>query len=392
MAGTERPILSFQNEIEELGYKLERFHGVFYEIWSVSSFYESKKIPTAAVGWNKKTQQTLFLVNPDFWNKLDEYTKLFIISHEMLHLVLRHPKRTIEQKLDRMKANIAQDICVNETLVRDFGFYREKLCNNLDKEMVWYDTVKFDVDPIDKDREFEYYYNHLVFENQKSIDSHEFWEDLPEGELEKVLEKMSPEDLEDLKEKIKKAGTDHLDKIINVQKTIKFNNRWKTLFKHWSMYVEDDQDNWRRPNRRINSKDIIIPSDYEEETKLEKGQVWLFLDVSGSCVHLAQEFYNVANSIPTKHFEVKMFCFDTEVTGVSKDRLRGGGGTSFACIENFIRGHKQYPAAVFVITDGQGDQVHPKHPKRWYWFLSEECLDYIPPKSNKFKLQDLSKI
>jgi hypothetical protein len=108
---------------------------------------------------------------------------------------------------------------------------------------------------------------------------------------------------------------------------------------------------------------------------------------------LKDRFFTAASSLPEDRFNVRLFCFDTkaEETTLESRRVYGGGGTSFACIEEKIRAEtegKKYPSAVFVITDGMGSKVNPIHPERWYWFLSEDNKKYIPIKSNVYNLDD----
>jgi predicted metal-dependent peptidase len=393
-------------DIEEIGYKLERFHGVFYQLWSVSTFTETEKIPTCAVSWDKKNKNINYLVNPKFWATRDEYNKMFIVCHEMLHLILRHPMRRTKD-MNPMAANIAQDICINEMLVQNFGFDRSKIQD--EKALAWLDTVpmtkKSNETHIAPEREFEYYYNRMDSQNnkQQTVDDHSQWdsfegiEDIKEA-IKEALEQMEPEELEDLKSRIadQKAGTESLDEVIKVIKKIRHKQRWRKLFKHWNQRIEEEAEDWTRLNRRLNTlrgSSFILPAPHEREEKKEKGDVWLFLDTSGSCASLAQDFYDAANTIPTAHFNVRLFCFDTKIYEVKNNKLMGFGGTSFSCIESYLRQQRTYPAAVFVITDGYGDTVHPKHPDRWYWFLSDNgALDYIPKESRKFHINTLEPI
>ena len=42
-----------------------------------------------------------------------------------------------------------------------------------------------------------------------------------------------------------------------------------------------------------------------------------------------------------------------------------------------------YPDAVWILTDGWGDEVFPEKPKRWHWFLtSGGYRGYIHKDSN----------
>ena len=81
-----------------------------------------------------------------------------------------------------------------------------------------------------------------------------------------------------------------------------------------------------------------------------------------------------------------MFCFDTKVyeTTLESGKLYGFGGTYFSILEDAIQAAMRkdkvpYPKAVFVITDGYGNDVKPQIPQRWHWFLSTDATSCIHP-------------
>ncbi|NJO65990.1 MAG: hypothetical protein HC836_50360 [Richelia sp. RM2_1_2] len=129
----------------------------------------------------------------------------------------------------------------------------------------------------------------------------------------------------------------------------------------------------------------MIPNENTSVNSLdtEKIDVWLFMDVSGSCVDLKDRFWKAYRSIPTAFFNIVPHVFDDGVRRISKnEEIRVGGGTSFDKIEEYIRsevkGRSKYPHIVFVITDGQGTPVVPLIPSRWVWFMPKDnfCTTY----------------
>lgn len=163
----------------------------------------------------------------------------------------------------------------------------------------------------------------------------------------------------------------------------------------------DETERWERVNPRysqIISNEIHLPTnckvleEYKEKNKID---VFFFLDTSGSCINLKDRFFKAAKSLDPKKFNIRLFCFDTMVqeTTLESGRVWGGGGTSFSIIERHIQSvitseKKKYPKAVFLVTDGMGDNVIPEKPERWYWFLSYNYKQYIPAKSKTFMLSD----
>jgi hypothetical protein len=133
----------------------------------------------------------------------------------------------------------------------------------------------------------------------------------------------------------------------------------------------------------------------EKEEEQKKITVFFFMDTSGSCWGLKDRFFRAARSLPPEKFDIRLFCFDTQVqeTDIESGRIYGGGGTAFDIIESKIqttcRNEKiKYPKAVWIMTDGMGSRVNPEKPDRWYWFLSHDYRYYIPKESSIHMLKD----
>lgn len=193
---------------------------------------------------------------------------------------------------------------------------------------------------------------------------------------------------------------------------VKRKQKWETVIKKWVQKrlrtTDDDQEQWSRLNRRLVflPKNMFLPSNMEIEEEIKdknKINVRFYLDTSGSCWHLKDRFFAAAMSIPTDRFNVELFCFDTTVvpTDIVAKKMYGGGGTSFSIIEQDIQrsmqgkdGTGKYPDAVFLMTDGYGNNVKPQMPERWYWFIDggmtkqQLCPTYCPEECAVFKLSD----
>jgi hypothetical protein len=188
---------------------------------------------------------------------------------------------------------------------------------------------------------------------------------------------------------------------------VKKKKKWETVIKKWVNTVlkqnDKDHEQWARVNRRFvgiasSMSNMFLPSEMEiEEMEEEKKKIKVvfFQDTSGSCSHLAERFFKAAKSLDPKKFDVELYCFDTRCykTSLESGRLYGFGGTSFSILEQEVvelcKGDmSKYPKAVFVITDGYGDPVHPRKPKNWYWFLSCDYRHCIPDTCNVFKLSE----
>jgi len=404
---------------ELIGDNLEDYHSLFYRFWYHGIPSETKDIPTAAIQFNKKGKYVNFLFNPEFWDKSTDYERQFVVSHEMLHLILNHGTRMIG--LNRDVCNIAMDVVVNEMLIDYFGFERDKI--SFSNTLCFLDTVfgknGYELDNVLQGQNFEYYYN-LIFENATFIDVSKYFfpddssffegSNTSRGEIEKAFGKLDEDATDEMKELEDQdgnpnapagAGMGWWSSYGEIEVILKMS--WETLFKKffWEN-TEVDHEQWARADRRFHElpDDLILPSDYETiDVDKDKIAIWLFLDVSGSCSHLRDRFLKAYKSIPQNKFEIELFSFDTMVHPVDKknQKIYGGGGTSFSTIESYIKDkirndRLKYPKIVMLFTDGCGNEVNPLYPERWYWFLSEGMSSYIryyiPKNSNHYNLTE----
>jgi len=415
---------------------LELHHAVFSKIWNVGKPRFTDKIPTACVTFDKEGNHLDFQFNPEFWDSLTPYERNFVICHECLHIMLSHGVRLKE--LNKDLGNIAADVVINEMLVNGFGFDKSKL-DWVGKNGCWMDTVFKDAKvPVEKDRSMEYYYGLLKkdfaeqikealekggggfgtlddHEGMKSIDSTDLGDVLGD-----ILDGMNESEKESLDKSFKEGNPNETDEsskmagsmpgsleiTVKVGK-IKKKKKWETVIKKWAnTYLKQndkDHEQWARVNRRFvgiasSMSNMFLPSEMEiEEREEEKRRIKVvfFQDTSGSCSHLAERFFKAAKSLDPKRFEIELYCFDTRCykTSLESGKLYGFGGTSFSILEDEVmkickRDMSKYPKAVFVITDGYGDQINPKKPKNWYWFLSCDYRHCIPKECNIFNLSE----
>lgn len=317
-------------------------------------------------------------------------------------------------------ANIAMDIVVNHMLLTRFGFKKSDLSMIDDMclvENIWED------EEVSTDENFEHYYNKLIFDQQKqsgytTLDDHSSLENISSLDNEEFIEavgrQMTVEDRDGLSDLIQKhmEGADDQENNRGISsgsvwsqvsvEPVQKKKKWETVIKEWSKKydkkTDHDVEQWARVNRRFAglNTDFFLPTEMEEEKEQEgKIEVWFFQDTSGSCYRFRDRFFTAAKSLPTKRFDIKMFCFDTSVyeTSLQSGRLYGFGGTSFSILEEYVQNYvlkhqTEYPKAVFVITDGYGDYIEPKIPQNWYFFLSPYYTRCIPQECNTYDLRN----
>jgi len=218
---------------------------------------------------------------------------------------------------------------------------------------------------------------------------------------EKIKEQFDSSECKDPRAGTMPAGLEHLVG----KKRIGTKRKWETVIKKWmnfalkKHYQYDCQ--WLLTDRRhvCLPNDLMIPTERETQKSGKKKdciEVWFFQDTSGSCWHLKDRLFQAAETLPKDKFNMHFFCFDAKVfeTDITSRRIYGGGGTSFIVLEDYIqktikKDKLEYPHAVFILTDGWGDNVKPQKPENWYWFLTEHSSkSNIPEKSKVFNLKD----
>ena len=412
----------------EISRHIQKHHNIFYKFWEIGKPNFVSDTSTAYVSFTNEGELMEYCFNFDYWESLDNYQRSFVICHEILHLLLEHGLRGMDAfKSNSKLANIAMDIVDNHLLVNSYGFDRKKIKD--DKKLCWVDTI-FPESNVSEKESFETYFNLLKNNNdknsslsQQSPDDHskmqgEKAKDISENFFNKIndmMDSLSDDEKKQIKDIIDSIPDSYKEnspagsvagnlKIQISANNVKPKKKWETVIKKWANYhittSSKEQEQWARINRRfitLNS-DFFIPTEMEIEAKSEdkkKIDVWFFQDTSGSCISFADRFFKAAKSLPKDKFNVRMFCFDTQVyeTSLESGMLYGFGGTRFDIIESRIQGlmkseKANYPKAIFVITDGLGNQVKPLYPQNWYWFLSTNFTSCIPKESNIFKLSD----
>ena len=416
--------LSYQ-EYNEIHESLVGYHAVFYKFWGLVRPSYSDEVPTACVSFDPDAKCIDFLINKTFWDTLSPMQKEFIICHECMHVISSHFHRAGSKMSS--EANQAMDVCVNESLVKYFGFDRSKF--DPSNDYCWLDTVFEEKDEALPWHSFEYYYNLLIKKSEEApqdgsgdgtdpaksnqggggelINDHSGLGKLPEDASQEILDELSEEEAEVLEnvsrdsskgeqESGQLAGTGAGGLEQNIAKrSARRKKKWETLIKKFEKKMcrdESHEDNWALTPRRMHnlSSTLFLPSEIEQELRRTESiriQTWFFMDTSGSCWDLAPRFHKAAASLDPDKFDVKYFAFDTLVYEVDlkKKKLKGGGGTSFRILTNFIYNQKKAKPHVWILTDGYGNNMNipDNQRKKWNWFLTDNSTEQFVPKGCK---------
>ena len=421
-------------EMIEYAMMLEQYHSVFYRLLAMSRIHFDEKIPTAAVAFDVEDGKPIVLsFNPKFWDKLSVKERCWILAHEMWHIINGHGARIVKVG-NKELMNQCMDVVVHYALENSLGLDREEFFPDW-RNYCFFETMFKDRDDVEEGESSEYYYNILYNScecggtgcekcqgDQGKLISWgvgEMTDEVKKQIYEALADSMSQEEIKDLIEFLEgnpdettlTKGDGSLGAWLTVKvPKVKPKPRWETIIKKWvhKALKEDFTfiESWADMNRRMSqvldeNKDAFLPVEVEKhlETKSKsRNRIVLFMDASGSCYNYKDRFFAAARSIPKKKFDITLCSFDTKVfeLNINDPKMRGGGGTSFWIMEEWINKvyipkHGHYPDAVFLITDGVGDPIKPQHPDRWYWFLTPyNWENYIPKESHKYFLKDFA--
>lgn len=327
-----------REQISYIGTCLNDYHAIFYTFWSLGNISFSKSVQTASVVFEQDGSGRVvnFIFNPDYWQSLRHYDRIFIICHECLHIVFKHGKRmrTLQNydKIDKNKEvltilnhkiiNCAMDLAVNHTLVNRFGFIQKHIKGW--NQLCWVETI-FPGGDISNKKYSEYYIGKLKENSKKfnitkllngvrTADCHDKYGnkegteqddmDKEERELLKKINKLlgndEKKDIQDiLNESNKEAccedkdgendktekvqehnpGYGKGDKIWTFDTNIKVPKKnWKTLIKKAYLvnkHVWSDDDQWIRPARRnaLLDASLMLPSCNDTYDSKERNKV-----------------------------------------------------------------------------------------------------------------------
>lgn len=138
------------------GFRLHCINPLFEEMWyRFEPMVYSNDAESAQLEIHKNNFR--IVANPKFWKTRNEYNQLFIICHEMCHVMFGH--WIIDEKRDMEWTNIAQDIQVNEFLLKKY-FCKNKI---KDGDFCSIETIfKHKANKIKKNQNYLYYYNLLI--------------------------------------------------------------------------------------------------------------------------------------------------------------------------------------------------------------------------------------
>lgn len=296
----------------------------------------------------------------------------FLVGHEVLHVVYDHMGRRGTR--DPQIFNIANDYAVNADLKRhkvgEFiktvpCLYEQKYDGKASEEI--YDDLMKNAQKISIDDLID-----QMIDDHMDGDSDDDGDGDGDGDKKGKRPRMSDEERERVRQEVKQAilnaassaeaGT--LPKGVErlIQQYTSPVMPWRELIQTNLTSAIRTDFSWMRPSRRSWHMDAIMPG----MTPGEEIDVTVAIDMSGSISNKqAQDFLGEIGGMMDSFdgYKVHVFCFDTGIynpadfnsenmDSIDSYEPKGGGGTDFDAIFNYLKENAMEPKRLIVFTDG----------------------------------------
>lgn len=425
-----------KTEVSDIMDVVWKFQNIFKTLVENSFVTIREGRGTAYVTFNKEGGCTEFVVFKEFWDKLNQVEKAFVLAHEVLHIYLGHGKRwNVVPGYSHKERNHAADLAINEALYSIYHFNEADTpyLNSIGIVRMDFFVEKYKIEhlraAIEENNTFEANLLKIPKDENKSeepdenpeegqLDDHSPFQEVSEFEQDAIMEEAKriaedagmpvPEESDTLPRMGQTAGAGAgCFRTLDMEAVKK--KKWESIVikvtKKLYKECEKEEEDWlphRRKDDFFKISGVLLPTDKDLDAKRvvkDKKEIFFFIDTSGSCSDYTERFMKAYLSIPTDVFEVRAFSFDGIVesifsTGKGGYRVHGGGGTNFGAVDKMVNHivdteEIEYPSAIFVLTDGYGTPLSPRMPNRWHWMLTANgTKQYIPQESHSYELKN----
>jgi predicted metal-dependent peptidase len=388
------------------------FKEPFYGLFLISLNKKlNKSIQTACVC--KENINTALMINPEFWSKQDENTKVAILKHELLHIAFHHLEN-LSSYGDKKMLNIAADLEINQFIENE---WKGKTWDGLEinkspfKELnlpkkagtrVYYDLLQQEVknnpdgdvanmlkalNGADDGKEIT-----VTLGDGSTMTvpcSHEMWKEF-EGMSDadkKLLGKQIDHQLKEVAETINKSrGTipaelsDYINGLFEIIEPV---IDWKSYLRRFNGMATKIYT--KKTRRKLNKRFAGNPALKIKQRK----NTLVAIDTSGSVSNKdLEEFFNEIHHIYKTGTEVDIIECDAAIQrvykydGKQKDKIevKGRGGTDFEPVMVYLKEHKGKYQNIIYLTDGEctTPETPPARPILWVISENGSIGDHLP--------------
>lgn len=162
---------------------------------------------------------------------------------------------------------------------------------------------------------------------------------------------------------------------------------WKDVLRDFVTKAAKNDYSWMRPNKRYIHANLYLPSLYSRQM----GTIAIGIDTSMSIRqkdldNFAGEFNSIIEEFPGADVWA-IYCdsevhdpehFEQESMPVTLD-AKGGGGTDFVPVFDWIESEGVIPETIIYLTDGWCDSFPESTSAPVLWVLTEPCESFKPP-------------
>lgn len=334
--------------------------------------------------------QNIF-VNPEFYLSMAPHERRFLLAHEVWHIVFLHFMRRGTR--DRFLFNIAADMEINNMLKNERfkvpagALLPPAAWKPLNAEEIYgkllkskapeYQRIDIHIEPSDRDEECEAGQTEIETDIVRDPD---YCVDFGDHPGEKVREKVIEAAVQ--YEKLRGKLPNNIAQIVCNFRAGRLH--WKELLAQYVTSCYGGSRRWLPPNRRYISSGLYLQS--RRDANL---QAVLAVDTSGSTrqdlPRFASELTNLLNSFG--QYTLKVICCDSKVQSVEtysdtkpfeggRIKFKGGGGTAFSPVFEYLEKEEQEPQLLIYLTDGYGD-IPKKPPYPVLWVITPGGIDSV---------------
>ena len=337
--------------------------------------------------------------NPDFVDGLSMYELIGCLAHEILHVAGGHPWR--ENDRDHTLFSMAGDYVINDILLTDkfslpAGCLYDKRFSGMSVEEVYTvlkkekeeqqkeEQQKDDNSGDDNSGDDNSGDDNSGDDKNKNTDiggcgDYESETDSIESKENEIQWKQIISQAHLLSKGSIPAGLDRM-----IQSFINPETPWSVLLRDFVSRTAKNDYTWTRPNTRYSRLKFILPSLISDELP----KIVIGIDTSGS---ISQELLDLFAAEVSSIFNdydatIEVIYCDYVIHGIetyTKSDLplklspKGGGGTSFRPVFDYIENSGDIPACLIYFTDlcGSFPEKEPDYPVLW---ISTSGLDRVP--------------
>ena len=370
-----------ESQIKEFRLDLLREMPFYGELLSHFEIRESRLVSTAG------TDGRVILYNRKFFQELSTGERNYVLMHELMHIILRHPYRAFgkQEKIWNVSADYVVNGLMEGFLYRrsnrgGFLTFKKPPCGCFMRDYAGQsvEQLYYIINACNKDKELPLWYRTvtgiwMVIPDLNDPDGYPVFLKVKGADLDLLL-KLSPQETQAMmdqleqwtQEAMKNWGNDPSVEGIKQQLFLLEKAKilpWKTILKRFLREREVMDVSYDHPERKYLHMDMILPGEGRETEEKELEDVWAFIDTSGSIDdeernEFITQLYHICKQF---HAKINIAYWDVSVHEVYRDVTSTkilqastvySGGTDVSAVYDFLEANEIKASVILILTDG----------------------------------------